>query len=112
MVADITFPVVDIQSPDEERHRRQLAAVINSVRDGKLNANLSFTLDVTPATTTTVIDPRIAATSRIILVPMNAAAAGDYAAGTVQIQTVEPGQFVLSHTLFALARDFRASVLS
>ncbi len=110
----VSFPVADIQSADEERHRRQLAEVVNSVRNGKLNSAIDFSLRTTPNETTTVSNPNIAATSRILLIGENAAAAADLASGSVRIDdaSITNGNFTVQHTRFANARLFRAVILS
>ena len=107
------FPVVDIQSTDEERHRRAMAQAINGLLEGKLNAAIDIELSTT-AETTTVVHPFISATGRIHLDPSNDAAACDLASGTILIlsDSIVNGQFTMSHTLFANARTFRVSFLS
>lgn len=112
MPADVNYPKVDIQSTDGERHRRDIAVVVNSLRDGKINAALTFSLDVAPAITTTITDPRIATSSRIHLVPLDDHALADYSAGAIKIASVSNSQFIVSHTMFGLARTFRCSFLA
>lgn len=112
MVADVNYPKVDKQSEDDKRLLRDLSLVVNSLRDGKVNSALSFDLAVAPAVTTTISDARISATSRVLLEPINDAAAADYAAGAVRVASTTNGQFILEHVQFALPRTFRCSFLS
>ena len=65
----VSYPVVDIQSQDPERHRRNMAEAINSLRQGKVNSSIDVTLDVSPAETTTFSHPFLGAVSRVILTP-------------------------------------------
>ena len=109
----VSFPVVDIQSDDEERHRRNLAEVANSLRDGKINSAVDFELE-TAQGTTLVETPFCGSTSRVLLQPVDNNAAADYASGTVVIleDVIVNGQFTISHTIFSGTRTFRCSMLS
>lgn len=109
----VAYPIVDVQSSDEVRHRRDLARGVNSLRDGKLNSAIDITLETT-GITTTVVNAKVAATSRIILTPSNDNAASEFAAGTIRIDSgsIVNGQFTIQHTEFPLARTFRVSFLS
>ena len=90
-----------------------MAAAINGILEGKINAAIDIELSTT-AETTTVVHPFISATGRIILTPSNDAAACDFASGTVLIlpASIVNQQFTMSHTLFSGARTFRVSFLS
>lgn len=54
---------------------RRIVDVLNSVRLGKLNANLSITLRTSPNTTTPIIDARISMFSALLFTPQSAASA-------------------------------------
>ena len=114
-MADVNYPFPDHDYPasDTATFTRQLAEALRGAMNGKINPAVTFTLNTT-GITTTVQDPRIAATSRILLHPLNTHAAGDWASGTVLIAEagVVPGQFTVQHTISTLARKFRASFLS
>jgi hypothetical protein len=116
MPVPVSFPVPDAFFPgtDDGRdiHLRQLAASVRGLMDGNTNAAFDFDLQVSPAVTTTVTDARVAATTRVILVPMNAAAVTHPAAGTVRITEVLPGSFTITHLPSPVVRSFRASLLS
>ena len=109
----VSFPVVDIQSDDEERHRRNLAEGVNSLRDGKINSAVDFELD-TGVVSTLVETPFCGSTSRVFLQPVDANAAADFASGTIFIleDVIVNGQFTISHTIFSGTRTFRCSMLS
>lgn len=109
----VAYPIVDVQSTDEKRHRRDLAKGVNSLRDGKVNSAVDISLE-TSGITTTVVNSKISATSRIILTPSNDNAASEFAAGTIRIDdgSIVHGQFTIQHTEFPLARTFRVSFLS
>lgn len=92
-------PVPEIL-PDEKEHRRKLAAVVNSMRNGKLNAVTNVTL--TPGgTTTTFTDQRITPQSVILLMPQtaNAAAAVASLAGPIYVSSTTQvnGSAVITH---------------
>lgn len=113
MVAVVNYPVPDFDHPDEKEHRRQLANAIRSLRDGKVNSANDFDLSTT-AGTTTILDVRCAATSRIVLTAGNDHGAAHLASGTVEVPplSIRPGQFTVSHTLSGLTRSYRAVILA
>lgn len=80
--------------PDAKEHRRQLAQAIALVMAGKMNSTGQITLAVS-ATTTTVIDSRIGASTWIGLSPLTADAAG--AIGTTYVSAQQKGQATLTH---------------
>lgn len=115
MVAPVNFPVPDFDHPEEKEHRRQIAQATRNLMAGKTNAAQDFDLDATGSSSTTVQDTRVAATSRVILVPANNHAANDLASGTVEVPPAQitPGvSFVVTHVPSTLTRSFRASILS
>lgn len=69
-----SFPPAFIYIADDVAHRRHLAEKLNNMLQGKLNATGTVTLAVS-ATTTTLIDSRIGASSFIELCPLSANAA-------------------------------------
>jgi len=88
---------------------KSLDRIIKAVRElasGRSNATGSFTLAVSPATTTTVTAPNCGAKSWIGLMPMdaNAQAAGAY------VSTVSAGSFVVTHSASASTRSFRYAI--
>ena len=113
MVAVVSYPLPDFDHEDERQHRRQLAEALRSVRDGKINSAIDFDLNTT-GITTTVLDPRVAATSRIVLTPGNDHGAAHLASGTIEIPpaTIRIGQFTVQHTISALTRSYRAVILA
>lgn len=54
---------------------RRVVGVVNSLRQGKMNALLDFTLRTAPHTTTVLIDERISVFSALLLYPLTADAA-------------------------------------
>lgn len=114
MVAVVNFPVPDPDHPDERYHRRQLAASVRGLMDGNNNAANDFDLEPSPAVATTVVDPRVGPTSRIILTPGNNHAANDLASGTIEIppNLIKNGQFTIQHVISPLTRSFRATISS
>ena len=116
MPVPVSFPTVDPFFPEttqgRDRHLRQLSGVVQGIMGGKINAAFDFDLEPAPAVTTTVSDARIADTSRIQLVPINAAADTHLASGTVRITEVTRGSFTLTHVPSPVTRSFRMSFLS
>lgn len=116
MPAPVNFPSVDAFFPTTEDgrdiHLKALAAAVRGIMDGRINAAFDLELEAGTATTTTIEDKRISDTSRIILVPMDAAAAAHHAAGTVRVTNVTTEAFTLTHLPSTLTRSFRASILS
>tara|TARA_R110000787_G_scaffold44859_2_gene109711 strand:- start:2502 stop:2816 length:315 start_codon:yes stop_codon:yes gene_type:complete len=98
----LTFLTV---SPNEEDQRKQ-NNVIRGVMDGKTNNTGAFT--VTPNAATTVIsDLRIGAGSVINVSPITAAAATEWASGSMYISSVGKQTFTVTHTNSATTgRDF------
>ena len=79
----------------EAEHRRMLARAINRINTGKVNCTLDVTLNAGVGTTT-IADPRIAATSFLGWMPQTASAstaerAGIYVTGRMK------GSAVLNH---------------
>lgn len=69
-------PTGDLSQAASQTWVRRIVDVVNSVRQGKMNALLDFTLRTTPNTTTILIDERISIFSALLLMPLtqNAAA--------------------------------------
>ena len=88
------YPLVPETMPNEVEHRRQLAQAANGARSGKLNAVAQITLAVS-ATTTTLIDARIGATTGIFFSPLSANAAA--ALGGLYVSSQKAGQATLTH---------------
>lgn len=93
VVVPFARPSVEIDMPDERRHRKELARVLNLVARGWMNVALFVTLDPGVATTT-VIDARISAQTAAILCPTSANAA---AAIPTTWVTCTNGEMVIHH---------------
>jgi hypothetical protein len=79
---------------------KNLARIVQSIQDlfsGRNNAFGEFTLDVSPATTTTVTAPNCSANSSPLLVPMTANAASEFASGNMYVSSISAGEFVITH---------------
>ncbi|MGI9451993.1 MAG: hypothetical protein ACR2QH_15335 [Geminicoccaceae bacterium] len=109
-----SYATADTQSKDEERHRRELALVINGTREGKLNCAIDVDLASAPAESTGFQHPNIASTSRMIITPADLVTASELAAGAIRIDEVDitDGSAVITHTQFVGARTVRISFLS
>ena len=88
------FPGVPTYDEDEERHRRQIAVVLNNVLRGKTNNTSTVTLTANSATTT-LTDERIGATSTILLHATTANAAA--ALGGVYFSAFADGSCTVNH---------------
>ena len=75
---------------------RRIAAVVNNMLKGKLNAVASVTLAAS-ATTTTVIDARISPFSALLFSPLTAHAAAEIAAGGFYVSAQGDGTATLTH---------------
>lgn len=110
----VNYPIVDVQSTDAERHRRDLALGVNGLRDGKLNSAIDVMLDPSPAETTTFSHPKLSNTARVLMQPGDAVAAADLAAGAIRIDAanIGNGNATIQHTRYSGARLLRISFLS
>lgn len=93
--------------PNEVEHRRQLAQAITTTQQGKLNAVTNVTLTAS-ATSTTLTDTRIGASTFIELMPTTATAAT--AKASVYITSRQSGSAIINHAS-ATAVDQTFSVL-
>ena len=80
---------------DEVAHRRALAFAVNRLTAGKMNCSLAVTLQP-GATATTILDPRLAATSFLAWMPITASASAAERAG-IYVASRGKGSAVLSH---------------
>jgi hypothetical protein len=71
-----SFPAAPRDLPDERRHRREMATVVNRINTGKFNATGELTLRANE-TTTVLTDPRLTPTSFLGLWPLTANAAAE-----------------------------------
>ena len=92
--------------------------VVNNIMQGKINCVGSLSLDVSPATTTVISDPRITEESVVIFMPTNAAAATEFGAGTLYVSAISidvtdtsASTFTITHTANASARTFNYAIL-
>lgn len=100
------FPGADGGSARDESHRLLLAKAL----DGKLNCTAEVTLEVAPATTTVLSDPRILATSTVLFSPTTANAA---AALATTYAVAAQGSVTFNHGASAQTdRTFRVAVLA
>jgi hypothetical protein len=74
---------------------RRVKEVCNLLIDGKHAAHGTVTLDINPATTTTVTDPRVSINSRISLQAITSDGAADIA--SIWVSNVTNGSFVINH---------------
>ncbi len=79
----------------ESEHRRKLARAINRINEGKINCTLDVTLRPGQATTT-IVDPRVAATSFLCWMPQTASASVAERAG-IYVSNRAKGSAVLNH---------------
>ncbi len=76
---------------------QRIARAVAGLLQGKFNASLAVTL-ASGAATTTVLDPRLSATSVLYLQPLTAhAAALKYAAPWITVASQQSGQVVFAH---------------
>lgn len=96
--------------PQGGEHARDIATVLQQVIKGKINAVYdSFTLNA-GATTTTLTDPRLAAGSWVLLMPLTANAQA--VAGSVWPSSRDTGAWVFTHTSDANTdKSFRALII-
>lgn len=90
---------------------KNLSRIIQAIQDlfaGRNNAFGEFTLDVSPATTTTVTAPNCSLNSVPLYTPMTLNAAAEDAAGTMYVSQVNQGSFEITHSSSANSdRTFR-----
>jgi hypothetical protein len=96
----LTYAAVPVTFGDEKTHRRILAEAINRHNQGKFNVFLPVTLNAS-ATTTTIQDARITATSIFTFTPTTADAAT--AAPNIYVSSQQTGQATLTHASSANA---------
>ena len=83
---------------DEKEHRRQIARQMNGLLQGKLNVAVDVTLTAN-ATSTTITDARIGATSAVVpAMARTAHAASELASGTVYVDGLTKGSCVVHHS--------------
>jgi len=80
---------------DGEEHRRMLARAVNRLNVGKLNGTVTLTL-LASQTSTTLTDPRLAATSFLMWMPQTANASAAERAG-IYVTGRAKGSAVLNH---------------
>lgn len=88
----MTVPAPPRDSGDERKHRRQIAAAVNALLQGKLNATGTVTLTANQATTT-LTDARLTINSAVLFDPTTANAAADNPYGS----TRNNGTWTLTH---------------
>jgi len=96
---------------NEIEHRRRLAAAINGTIDGRGNNGGSVTITST-TTSTVVTDTKVGADSVIYLMPTNAAAATEFAAGTLYVSARGNGTFTITSSNAAASRTFDYAILA
>jgi hypothetical protein len=89
------FPGVPEMEANEQEHRRKIARVLNNAVGGRINCVVDVTLTA-GATTTTVTDPRLSATSFIMWMPRTANASVAEKAG-IWVSARSNGTAVLTH---------------
>lgn len=88
------YPHPPFYLSNDVEHRRQLAQAIGNTMQGKLNAVTSVTLNAS-ATTTTLTDARIGATTHIDFCPLTANAAT--AKQSLYVSSRQKGSATLTH---------------
>lgn len=83
-----------------EEHRRRLADVANSLRDGKINSVGDVTLTQS-ATSTVVTDLRVGPNSYIDFMPVTANAATEKASGSMYVSSRGKQTFTITHQSLA-----------
>ncbi len=87
----------------------EIVLSVNRALDGKLNTTVALTLD--NATSTTVVDEKVGTDTAIFITPTNAAAATEFASGSMYVSSQTPGTgFVITHTA-AASRDIRYALI-
>jgi len=91
----------------DEKDLTQITFAIQQLAEGRSNAHGSVTLTQNVGTTT-VSAPTCGSGSTVLLFPETAAAATEFVAGTLRVETVSNGSFVITHVNSATAgRTFR-----
>jgi len=104
-----TQALVPTFQPDEEKHRRRIAAWATNVNQGGLQNTGTLTL-AAATVSTTVVDSRISPFSFIGLMPITANALS--AEPTVWVSTQSKGTFSLTHSASAAVdKQFRYCIL-
>jgi len=88
---------------------RDVAKIVQAIQDlfsGRNNCFGEVTLAVAPATTTVVRAPNAGPQSIPLLIPLNAAAATEWGAGSLYVSAREAGAFTITHSSSAGARNF------
>lgn len=85
----------------------RITQAVQDLAAGRSNAHGDFSLNVSPATSTTVAAPNCGINSTPSYVPTNLAASAEIAAGTMFVSSVGRGFFVLTHSASASARTYR-----
>jgi len=107
------YPGVALDSPDEKKHRRELARVANRVNQGKFNAVADLTLTANAATTT-LTDPRLTVDSFVQFDPTTATAATELYGATMYALTANRtnGSWVITHANNAVTtRTFKVLII-
>lgn len=85
-----------------EKDPRKVADVVRQLTEGRSNATGTFTLAVSPATTTAVANPNCAPGSIIQFgMPQTANAAAAFATTFIAPANVTQGQFIVTHAASA-----------
>jgi hypothetical protein len=97
---------VNVPAQNETSFPRIVRA-IRELAAGRSNASSTFYLasDGTSASTT-VQASNCGEGTIVLLVPMNAAAAKEWAAGSIYVSAVNPGSFTVAHTANNASRKF------
>jgi hypothetical protein len=93
----------------EGEHRRKLARAINRINSGKINCTLDVILRANQGTTT-VVDPRIGATSFLCWMPQTASASTAERAG-IYVTGRAKGSAVLNHAANAASDQILTIVI-
>lgn len=108
MAFDFNFPTARENVVLDREFLKHLVGIVNNIMRGKTNNRGEVTLTAS-ATSTTVTDPNVGASSTIVLSPLTANAAG--ALSTTYI-TAGNGSFEITHANNAQTdRDFRYVVV-
>jgi len=96
---------------DEVQHRQHIAEALEELADGKLNSTSNVTLTAN-STTTVIVDFRVGANSVILLSPITANAATEFASGGMYVSSTGKQTYTITHNNNAQTdRDFRVLVV-
>jgi len=106
------YPIAPEDHPNNIKHRREIARTARSAMLGHVNCVVDLSLDVSPATSTTLTNAEIHPGSGFFIHPLDVTAVTDYHAGNISIlgSNVGDGTATVSHSANASARSIRVAI--